>query len=165
MMAHDCDVLDELTRAHRELDRSDKSSRKKLKKDIDQRRKSLETLGERISDYESQLGQGLSRGSTSDDYGLFGHSAQAEAAPTPGVDGAPSESTATPASDSLPAEGQTQDMEVDDEDGQAPSASVVSPTEDDLLTGDGTVDLEGGLVSLTVSLLPHPEGGDVNAST
>ena len=103
---HDREVLDELTRAHQELDRSDKSSQKNIKKEIDQRCKSLKTLRERISYYELQLGQDPLEGNTSDDDGLFSHSAQAEVAPAPGVDDAPSESTTTPASDSPPAEGQ-----------------------------------------------------------
>ena len=104
---HDREVLDELTRAHGELDKSNKSSRRNIKKEIDQRYKSLETLREHISYYESQLGQDPSEGVTSDDDGLFGHGAQAEMAPALGVDDAPSESATTPVSDSPPAEGQT----------------------------------------------------------
>ena len=66
-----------------------------------------------------QLGQEPLEGNTPEDDGQFGHGAQAEMAPTPGADDAPSESTMTPASDPPPAEGQTQDMEVDD-DGSHP---------------------------------------------
>ena len=137
--AHDHEVLDELTRAHRELDRSDKSSQKSIKKKIDQRCKSLKTLRECISYYESQLGQDPSEGNTSDDDGLFDHSAQAEAAPAPGVDDTPSESATTPASDSPPAEGQTQDMEVYDKGIHSCPASPISREDDNLLTGSEAI--------------------------
>ena len=53
---HNCEVLDGLIKAHGELDKSDKAARKSLKKEIDQRRKSLKMLKERISYYETQLG-------------------------------------------------------------------------------------------------------------
>ena len=46
---HDREVIDGLVKAHGELDKSDKAAWKSLKKEIDQRRKSLETLKERIS--------------------------------------------------------------------------------------------------------------------
>ena len=58
---HDHEVLEGLIKAHRELD---KAAQKSLKKEIDQRRKSLETLKERISYYETQLGQEPSEGNT-----------------------------------------------------------------------------------------------------
>ena len=157
--APDCEVLDELTRAHRELDRSDKSSQKNIKKEIDQRCKSLETLRECISYYKSQLGQDPSEGNTSDDDGLFGHSAQAEVAPAPGVNDTPSESATTPASDSPPMEGQTQDMEVDDEGICSRPASPISCEDDDLLTGSEAIGVESDLAHLTVSS-PRGPGGE-----
>ena len=43
---HDQQVLDGLIKAHGELDKVDKATQKSLKKEIDQRRKSLETLKE-----------------------------------------------------------------------------------------------------------------------
>ena len=49
--------LDDLTKAHGESDKSDKFSRKRIKKKIDVRCKDLESLRERISYYESCLGQ------------------------------------------------------------------------------------------------------------
>ena len=160
----DHEVLDELTRAHQELDKSDKSSRRNIKKEIDQRRKSLETLRECISYYESQLGQDLSEGDTPDDDGLFGHGAQAEMAPAPGVNDAPSESTMTPASDSPPAEGQTQDMEVDDEGIHSHPASPISRKDDDLLTGSEAIGVESDLAHLTVSSPRGPGGKGEEAS-
>ena len=162
--AHDCEVLDKLTRAHQELDKSNKSSRRNIKKEIDQRHKSLETLRERISYYESQLGQDPSEGDTPDDDGLFSHGAQAELAPAPGVDDAPSESTMTPASDSPPAEGQTQDMGVDDEGIRSCPASPVSHEDDDLLMGSEVIGVELDLAHLTVSSLRGPGGEGEEAS-
>ena len=53
---HKQQVLDGLVKAHGELDKADKTTQKSLKKEIDQRRKSLEMLKERISHYEAQLG-------------------------------------------------------------------------------------------------------------
>ena len=100
----DHEVLDGLIKAHRELDKSNKAAQKSLKKEINQRCKSLEMLKEHISYYEMQLGQKPSEGNTPDDDGQFSHGAQAETAPALGADDAPSESTttpATPASDPL----------------------------------------------------------------
>ena len=162
--ACDREVLDKLTRAHQELDKSDKSSQRNIKKEIDQRRKSLETLREHISYYESQLGQDPSEGDTPDDDGLFSHGAQAEAAPVPGVDDAPSESTLTPASDSPPAEGQTQNMEVDDEGIRSHPASPISHKDDDLLMGSEAIGVESDLAHLTVSSPRDPGGEGEEAS-
>ena len=64
---HDREVLDRLIKAHGELDKSNKTARKSLKKEIDQRRKSLEMLKERISYYKMQLGQELLEGNTPKD--------------------------------------------------------------------------------------------------
>ena len=114
---HDREVLHGLIKVHGELDKADKAAWKSLKKKIDQRHKSLETLKERISHYEGQLGQEPSEGNTPGDDGQIHHGAQAPAAPAPAADDAPSESAmtpATPASDPPPAEDQAQDMEVDD---------------------------------------------------
>ena len=49
-----CQELDELTQAHRE---AEKSSQKRIKKEIDMRHKDLESLKERISQHESHLEQ------------------------------------------------------------------------------------------------------------
>ena len=160
----DREVLDELTRAHGELDKSDKSSRRNIKKEIDQRHKSLETLRERISYYESQLRQDPLEVNTSDDDGLFGHGAQAETAPAPGVDDTPSERATTPASDSPPAEGQTQDIEVDDKGICSRPASPVSCEDDDLLTGSEALGVESDLAHLTVSSPRGPGGKGEEAS-
>ena len=108
---HTCEreVLEGLIKAHRELDKADKASRKSLKKEIDQRCKGLETLKERISHYEAQLRQKPSEGSAPGDDGQIHHGAQAEVALAPVANDAPSESAmtpVTPAPDPSPAKDQ-----------------------------------------------------------
>ena len=155
--------LDNLTKAHRE--ESDKSSRKRIKKEINLRGKDLESLRECISYYESHLGQDLSEDHTPDDDGLFSHGAQAEMATALGVDDTPSESTMTPASDLPPAEGQTHAMEVDDEGIHSRPASPVSPVDNNLLTGGDAISVESNLAHLTVSSPRGPDGEGEEAST
>ena len=162
--AHDCEVLDELTRAHRELDKSDKSSQRNIKKGINQRCKSLETLQERISYYESQLGQDPLEGDISHDDGLFSHGAQAEMAPALAVNDTPSESAMTPASDPPLAECQTEDMEVDDKGILSHPTSPISHKDDDLLTGSEAIGVESDLAHLTVSSPRGPGGEGEEAS-
>ena len=155
---HDREVLDELIKAHGELDKADKATWKSLKKEIDQRCKSLETLKERISHYEAQLEQEPSEGNTPSDDGQVGHGAQAEMAPAlaPAND-TPSESAmtlVTSASDPPPAEDQTQDMEVDDYAACPSLPSPVSREDDDLLLGlpqSEATEVESGLAHLSVS--------------
>ena len=107
---HDREVLDGLIKAHGELDKSDKAAQKSLKKEIDQRHKSLETLKEHISYYETQLEQEPSEGNTPDDDGQVGHGAQAEMAPAPGANdgqfghGAQAEMAPAPGADDAPSE-------------------------------------------------------------
>ena len=168
---HDCRVLEGLIKAHRELDKMDKAAQKSLKKEIDQRHKSLKALKEHISYYETQLGQEPSEGNTLDDDGQAGHSAQAKMAPTPGADDTPSESAmtpATPASNPPPAEDQTQDMEVDDFGTRPSLPSPVSHEDDDLLLGlpqSEATKVESGLAHLSVSSPWGPNGEGEEAST
>ena len=151
---HDREVLDGLIKVHGKLDKADKAARKSLKKEIDQRCKSLEMLKECISHYEAQLGQEPSEGNTLGDDGQIRHGAQAKAALAPAADDTPSESTmtlVTPASNPPLAEDQTQDMEVDD---YATRPSPVSHEDDDLLSGlpqGEATEVESGLAHLSVS--------------
>ena len=167
---HDREVLDRLIKAHGELDKSNKAAQKSLKKEIDQRRKSLETLKEGIFYYETQLGQEPSEGNTPNDDGQFSHGAQAEVAPALGADDAPSESATAPAtraSDPPPAEDQTQDMEVDDDGIRPCLPSPVSCEDDDLLMGlpqSEATGVESGLAHLTVSSPRGPDGEGEEAS-
>ena len=90
--------------------------------------------------------------------------AKSEMAIAPETDDTPSVSATTQFSDPPPAKGQAHVMEVDDENGDPPPASPISPTDDDLLTGGGVVDIEGDLASLTVSSPKNPNGGGLDAS-
>ena len=162
--AHTHQELDDLTKAHGESNKSDKSSRKRIKKEIDLRCKDLESLKECISYYESRLGQDPSGDDTPNDDSLFGHGVQARMATAPGVDDAPSESATTQASDPPPTEGQTHAME-DDKGTHSHSASPVSTVEDDLLTGGGAIGVESDLAHLTVSSPRSPNGKGEETST
>ena len=154
---HKREVLEGLIKVHREVDKADKSTRKSLKKEIDQRCKSLKTLKERISHYEAQLRQEPSEGSAPSDNGQICHGAQAEAALVSVANDAPLESTTTPvtpASDPSPAEDQAQDMEVDDYATCPSLPSPVSREDDELLSGlpqSEATEVELGLAHLTVS--------------
>ena len=156
--AHTHQELDDLTKAHAESDKSDKSSQKKIKKEINLRCKELESLRGCISYYELHLGQDPSEDNTPDDDGLFSHGAQARMATAPGVNDAPSESATTQASDPPPTEGQTHAMEVDDKGTHSHPASPISTVEDDLLTGSGAIGVESDLAHLTVSSPRSPNG-------
>ena len=140
--------LDDLTKAHGE--ESDKSSQKRIKKEIDMRRKDLESLRERISYHESHLRQDPSEDNTPGDDGLFDHGAETEVATALEADDAPSESATTQASDPPPTEGQTHPMEVDDQGIGSPPTSPISPADDNLLTGGGAIGVEVHFAHLTV---------------
>ena len=163
-------MLEGLIKAHGELDKSDKAARKSLKKEIDQRHKSLKSLKEHISYYETQLGQEPSEGNAPDDDGQAGHGAQAEMAPSLGANDAPSESTmtpSTPASDPPPAEDQTQDMEVDDFGTHPHLPSPISREDDDPLTSlpqSEVTKVESGLAHLAISSPQGPNGEGEEAS-
>ena len=140
-------------------------SRKRIKKEIDLKRKDLESLRECISYYKSHLGQDPFEDNTPDDDCLFSHSAQARMATAPGVDDAPSESATAQASDSPPTEGQTHAMDVDDEGIHSHPASPVSTAEDDLLMGGGAIGVESDLAHLTVLSPRSPNGKGEEAPT
>ena len=164
------EVLEGLIKVHAELDKADKAAQKSLKKETDQRCKGLEVLKERISHYEAQLWQEPSEGSTSSDDGQIRHSAQAEAAPAPVANDAPSESAMTPmtlAPNPSPAEDQAQDMEVDDYAACPSLPSPVSCEDDELLLGlsqSEVTEVESGLAHLTVSSPRGPNGEGEEAS-
>ena len=75
----------------------------------------------------------------------------------PETDDTPSGSAMTRSSDPPPAEGQAHAMQVDDEDGDPPPASPVSP-------GSGAVGVEGDMANLTVSSPKDHSGGGEDAS-
>ena len=160
--------LDDLIEAHRR--ETIKPSQKNIKKEIDLRRKDLESLRFAISEHKSSLRRARDQQeqtTVSDDdlseHGA-GDAAEAEMAVAPAVDDAPSGGTMTQSTDPPPVEGQTGSMEVDDEDEGPPPASPVSPREDDLLTGGGAIGVEGEMANLTVSSPSGHEGGRQHAS-
>ena len=140
------------------------STRKRLKKEIDLRRKDIENLRVAISHHQSNLGRGQPEDIATHDDDSSDHGAEAEMAIAPGTDDTPSVSATTQSSDPPPAKGQAHVMEVDDEDGDPPPASPVSPADDDLLTGGGAVGVEGDLANLKVSSPKNPDGGSVDTS-
>ena len=164
---HEWEVLEGLIKAHGELDKVDKATRKSLKKEIDQRRKGLEMLKEHMSHYKTQLGQEPSEGSAPSDDSQICHGAQAEAAPAPVANDAPSESTVIPAPNPSPAQDQAQAMEVDDYAARPSLPSPVSREDDELLMGlpqSEATEVESGLAHLTVSSPrgPNGEGGEAS---
>ena len=160
--------LDDLIEAHKR--ESVKSSRKRIKKEMDLRQKDLESLSIAISQHESSLGRGrdqLEETTTSDD-SLSDHGArdaeEAEMAITPVADDAPPVSAMTHPPDPAPVKEQTHSMEVDDGNDGLPPASPVSPREDELLTGGGAVGVEGEMANLKVSSPRGQDGGDEDTS-
>ena len=159
--------LDDLIEAHRV--ESDASARKRLKREIDLRRKDIENLKVAISHHQSNLGWGQSGDTAthdddSSDHGA-GETTESETAIAQETDDTPSVSATTQSPDPPPAESQSHVMEVDDEHGDPPPASPISPADDDLLTGGGAVDIEGDLANLTVSSPKNPDGSGPDAST
>ena len=161
------EVLKGLIKAHGELVKVDKAARKSLKKEIDQRRKDLEMLKERISHYKAQLGQEPSEGSAPGGNGQICHGAQAEVAPAPVANDAPSESAEVPAPDPSLAEDQAQAMGVDDYIIRHSLPSPVSHEDDNLLLGlpqSGATKVKSGLAHLSVSAPRGPNGEGEEAS-
>ena len=124
---------------------------------MEQKQKDLQGLKATISEYESHL-----RGGREDD--SSDSEAEGAMAITPVADNAPSASAAPESLASPPGGEQTRTMEVDDGDEHQAPASPVSSGEDDLLTGNTIVGVEGEMANLTVSSPGEGEGGDKGAS-
>ena len=150
--------LDDLIEARR--GESDKSSRKRIKKEIDLRQKDLESLRVAISHHESSLRRGQPEDITTSDDDLSDHGARDAAEAEMAI----ASVVTTQSSDPPPAEGQTPAMEVDDENDGPPPASPVSLGEDDLLTGGGVAGVEGEMANLKVSSPKGHDGGGEDAS-
>ena len=148
---------------------SDASTQKRLKREIDLRRKDIESLKVAISHHQSNLGQGESGDTAPDDDNSSDHGAgeavEPEMAIAPETDDTPSVSAPEQSSDPPPIESQSHAMEVDEEPGNPPPASPVSPVDDDLLTSRGAADIEGDLANLTVSSPKNSDGSGLDAST
>ena len=89
----------------------------------------------------------------------------AEMAIAPETDDTPSVSALEQSPDPPPAESQSHAMEVDDEHGDPPPASPISPVDDDLLTSGGAANIEGDLANLTISSPKNLDGSGLDAST
>ena len=148
---------------------SDASTQKRLKREIDLRRKDIENLKAAISHHQSNLGRGQSGDMATHDDDLSDHGAgeamESEMAIAQETDNTPSVSAPEQDPDPPPAKSQSHAMEVDNEHGDPPLASPVSPADDDLLIGSGAVDIEGDLANLTVSSPKNPNGSGPDAST
>ena len=144
----------------------EKSARKKMKRDMERRWRDLKGLEATISQYESSLG-----GAQVQPEGTLAHGdnpsdseAKGAMATTPVADDAPTVSATPESLTSPPGEEQTHSMEVDDGDDSQPAASPISHREDKLLTGGGTVGVEGEMANLTVSSPGGGDGGDEGAT-
>ena len=157
---------------HRELndlswaceDEPEKFARKKMKRDMEQRRRDLKGLEATISQYESSLGgaQVQQEGTPAREDDPSDSEAKGAMATTPVADDTPAVSATPESLTSPPGEEQTRSMEVDDGDDSQPPASPVSHREDELLTGGGAVGVEGEMANLTVS---SPRGGDASTTS
>ena len=147
-----------------------KSSRRRIKKEMDLRWKDLKSLSAAISQHESSLGRARDQPeeTTASDNDLSDHGAgdaeEAEMASTPMANNTLSVSATTHPSDSPPVKEQTHSMEVDDKDDGPPPASPISHREDKLLTGSGAVGVEGEMANLKVSSPRGQDGGDEDVS-
>ena len=131
----------------------DKSFRKKIKRDMEQKRKDIKGLEVTISHYESSLGRAQVQPeetlASEDDLSDSGVKVakEAEMAATPVADDAPPVSTMPEPLTSPPGEEQTHSIEMDDRDDHQPPASPISYREDELLTGDNAVGVEGEMTT------------------
>ena len=116
-----CEELDDLVEAHRD---ASGSSRRRMKKEIDLRRKELEGLKGRISHKESYLQEDVPEQDASKGNDTLDQHAEVVMPPSSGVDDAPSEGAIAPVSSS--SLGEDHAMEVDEGAGSPPPTSPVS---------------------------------------
>ena len=137
-----------------------------MKRDMEWRQRDLKGLKATISQYESSLGgaQVQPEGTPAHEDDPSNSEAEGAMATTPVVDDAPAVSAAPESLTSPPGEEQTRSMEVDDRDDSQPPASPISHREDELLTGGGSVGVEGEIASLTVSSPGDGDGSDEGAT-
>ena len=151
---HVCKELDDLVEAHREASRS---SRKRIKKEIDLRCKDLESLKGHISHEESYLQEDMPEQDIPERDDPLNQGAEVVMPPDPRADDAPSGGTTAPVSGSPPSEDAA--MEVDEGAVGLPPTIPVSREDDNLLNGNEVVGVEAGLAHLTVSS-PSGQDGD-----
>ena len=141
--------LDDLMEAHRD---ASGSSRRRMKKEIDLRRKELEGLeGLKgcISHEESYLQEDVPEQDVPEGDDALNQRAEVVMPPSSGVDDAPSEGAIARVSSSSP--GEDHAMEVDEGAVSLPPTSLVSREDDNLLDENGAVKVEAGLAHLKVS--------------
>ena len=147
---------------------SDKSSQKKIKRDMEWKQKDIKGLKVTISHYESSLRrarvQPEEMPASEDDPSDSGAEGakEAEMATTLVADDAPPVSAMPEPLTPPPGEEQTHSMEVDD---RQPPASPISYREDELLTGGNVVGVEGEMANLKVSSPGGYDGSDRGVST
>ena len=158
--------LDDITEAQKR--ETIKSSRRRIKKEMDLIRKDLEDLSLAISQHESHIGRDQAEETTTSDDSSSDHGAadieEAEMAIMPVADDAPPVSAMTQPSNPPPVEEEAPLMEVDEGNDRPPPASPISPGEDEILTGGGATGVEGEMANLKVSSPKGQEGGDESAS-
>ena len=137
-----------------------------MKRDMEQRWRDLKGLEATISQYEYDLRRAQAQREnapvSSDDQSDSG--AEGAMATTPVANEAPPVSATPESLTSPPGEEWGHSMEVDDGDGHQNPASPITHREDELLTGDTAVGVEGEMANLTVSSPGDCDGGDKGAS-
>ena len=147
--------LEDLQQARK--DEPNPSAWRRMKKEMEHKWKDLKGLEATISEYESRLRRGHEDDPSDSE-------AEGAMAITPVADNILSASATPESLTSPPGEEQTHTMEVDDGDEHQTPASPVSHREDELLTGDTVVGVEGEMANLTVSSPGDDKGGDKGAS-
>ena len=140
-----CEELNDLVEAHKG---ASGSSRKRIKKEIDQR-KDLESLKGCISQEESYLQEDTPEEDIPESDDPLDQGAEVVRPPDSGADDVPSGGAVAPVSDS--SHGEDTAMEVDKGAIGVPPTSPVSQEDDDLLDENEAVEVEAGLAHLTVS--------------
>ena len=156
---HVHEELDDLVEAHKE---ASGSLQRRIKKEIDLRRKDLESLKGHISHEESYLQEHMPEQDVPERDDVLDQGAEAVMPPDSGADDAPSESATAPVSGSSPSEDAA--MEVDEGAVGLPPTSPVSREDDNLLDENEAVGVETGLAHLTVSSLSGQDGEGEGAS-
>ena len=137
-----------------------------MKKDMEQRHRDLKGLEATISQYEYDLRRAWAwpENTLVSDDDQSDPRAEGAMAITPVANDAPPASAAPESLTSPLGEEQTHSMEVDDGDGHQTPVSPISYREDDLLTGNTAVGVEGEMANLTVSSPRDGDGSDEGAS-
>ena len=132
---------------------------------MEQRWRDLKGLEATISQYEYDLGRARAwpENAPDSDNDQSDPGAKGAMATTPVTDDAPPASAAPESLTSPPGEEPMHSMEVDDRDEHQTPASPVSHREDELLTGNTAVGVEGEMANLTVSSPADCDGSDEGA--